>query len=339
MAFDLRLANLPQLVAASAAGALTVQTVADAGAEKVDLNMCAGVARACDSPGARRSPYTAERAVRRAILAGINRQAIIDRVAAGRSTIPPDSWLSLGLPELRDADVPTTAYDPAAAAKILDQAGYALSPNCDGGKTRAFADGSCMEINFGTTLDDATRLTVQSLIATDLAAIGIRVVQPFTPNVNAGAFFDNFADGGPLYNHAFDAAMYAESLVSPGEPDRYYSVYHGDCRGSCPASSQIPSTANSGTGQNVTAENDGDLDRSLDAGRRSVDSATRLRAYRAVQRTLARDLPEVPLYQHLTVNAHSAAIQGILDNEVLWDFNVADWFCTSGRCQAPAPPA
>jgi len=339
MAFDLRLANLQQLVAAAGSGALTVQTVADAGAEKVDLNLCAGIGRACDSPSAKKSPYTADRAVRRAILAGLNRQAIIDRVAPGRTTVPADSWMALGLPELRAAEVPTTAFDPAAAAKILDEAGYAPSPNCDGGKTRAFADGSCIAISLGTTLDDATRLTVQSMIATDLAAIGIRVAQPFSPNLSSGAFFDNFAGGGPLYTHAYDAALYAGSVVSPGEPDRYYSLYHGDCHGSCPVNSQIPSTANNGTGQNVTGENDADLDRALDAGRRSVDTGARVRAYRAAQRVLARDLPEIPLYQHLTVNAHSAAIQGLRDNELVWDFNTADWFCTAGKCQAPAAAA
>ncbi|MFN2569571.1 MAG: peptide ABC transporter substrate-binding protein [Candidatus Dormibacteria bacterium] len=339
MAFDLRLANLRGLIETASGGGLAVQTVADAGAEKLDLNVCANAARLCDVPAARRSPYTADRAVRRAILAGVDRQAIIDRVAAGRSTIPPDSWMALGIPELRDAAVPTTVHDPAAAARILDEAGYALSPSCDGGRTRAFSDGSCISVNLGTTTDDPSRLIAESLVAGDLAAIGIRVVQPFTPNVPSATFFDTVANGGPLYSHAYDVGMYTSKLVSPGEPDRYYSLYHGDCHGACPASSQIPAAANGGAGENATGENSAEVDRALDSGRRSVDAGTRTRAYRSAERALARDLPEIPLYQHVTVNAHSTAIQGVRDNEVVWDFNTADWSCAGGSCRPQPVPA
>lgn len=331
MAFDLRLSHLADLTATAAPTGLVLRTVPAPGAERLDLNLCAAAGALCD-PDARRAPYPADPAVRRALLAGINRQAIVDRVAPGRTAVPPDSWISLGMPELADPGVTATAYDPAAAARILDAAGYPLHPYCENGRYRAYRDGTCISVALGTTAEDPVRATIEGMVAADLTALGIRVIQPYTPQVPSADFFGSFADGGPLYRHGFDLALHTSTAISPGEPDRYYALYHADCRGSCPDRNQIPAAADQGRGENATAEDDPDLDRALDAGRGTVDLAARTRAYREAARLLARDLPQIPLFQQLTVNVHATTVQGVHDNELVWDFDAADWYCTAGRC-------
>jgi len=47
---------------------------------------------------------------------------------------------------------------------------------------------------------------------------------------------------------------------------------------------------------------------------------------------LAKDLPEIPLYQQITVDTYSKTVQDVLPNDLVWDFNAYDWFCTGGNC-------
>ena len=159
-------------------------------------------------------------------------------VAPGITTVPPDSWMSLGATYLSGAGVPTTGFDPATANSMLDAAGDTRATKCgtapDGQDFRAAKDGTCIVVNVGTTSDDPVRLTVESMISADLAKIGINVPSAFEPNLVAAKFFAAFADGGALATHAFDMALYTVGLGLPGEPDTYSSTWHGDCGGGCP---------------------------------------------------------------------------------------------------------
>src|SRR4029077_13862286 len=124
--------NLQGLVTASTSAnpKLKVQTIPDSGAEKIDLNLCANDGTICDTPAARKSPYTADLTIRKAMLEGINRQAIIDNQAAGKTSIPRDSLLYLVANYIDDPSLPTTAYDKAGANKLLDDAGYMRDASC-----------------------------------------------------------------------------------------------------------------------------------------------------------------------------------------------------------------
>ena len=102
---------------------------------------------------------------------------------------------------------------------MLDAAGDARSTKCgaapDGQDYRAAKDGTCLVINIGTTSDDPLRVSVESMIRTDLANIGINVPAAFQPNVPAAQFFSSFSDGGPLATHAFDMALFTMSARHP----------------------------------------------------------------------------------------------------------------------------
>jgi peptide/nickel transport system substrate-binding protein len=329
---DYRLKFLKDLINESANGKLKVETIPESGAEKIDLNMCDNAKGLCGAT-AKKSPYLADKTIRHAILAGINRQQIVDTLANGKTVVPDDSWIYLGSEFIKTPDDPHTKFDPAAANSMLDQAGYKLSPSCDGGKTRAFKDGTCIDLDIATTAGNIAREDAEPLIAADLQNIGIHVNTPYK-NVTPGKLFGSFADGGVLYTHTFDMAMYTNTLSSPAEPDSWYAGYHADCGGTCPDLNQIPSAANKGQGQNDTGEDNPQVDTLFDQAKDAIDLSTRAKLYKQIEVILAQDLPEIPLYQQVTVNSYTSKLNGLKRNDLVWTFNSYDWWCTGGNCQA-----
>src|SRR5205807_2203174 len=134
--------------------------------------------------------------------------------------------------------------------------------------------------------------------------------------VKAGKLFGSFADGGVLYTHQFQMAMYTNTLSAPAEPDSWYAGYHADCSGSCQPDNQIPSAANKGNGQNDTGENNPDVDKAMDAARGTVDLAARGKDYAKAWSLLAQDLAEIPLYQQVTVNSYTSKLRGLKRNDL-----------------------
>jgi peptide/nickel transport system substrate-binding protein len=323
---DYRLAALPDLEDDARQGRLVLDVVPEPGAEKIAVNLCAAARGLC-GPQARTNPAIADVRVREAMLRAIDRPQIVRTIARGRSVVPQDSWISLGEEFIHDPAVPTTAYDPAAARSLLDAAGYRLSPACHAGRGRADAAGHCLDLELVTTSDNATRQQTQVAVQADLEQVGI-----FTTlgAVKAGRLFGGFQDGGVLTTHGFDLAMDTDTGA---EPDGWYFTYHSDCRGACPEENQIPSAANHGQGQNVTGLDDPVVDRAFDEGRSTVDLSRRALAYRQAQEALARDLPDIPLYQSVAVNSHTPRLHGMARNDRVWTFSAGDWYCTAGRCQ------
>lgn len=329
------LASLDAAVRAHTAP-FTVDPLTGAGAEVLVFNDCLSNGGLCANPAALENEDTASATIRKAILLGIDRQAIIKAVAPGLTTVPPDSWMNLGASYLNSASVPITGFDPTSANSTLDAAGDARSTKCgaapDGQDYRAAKDGTCLVVNIGTTSDDPLRVSVESMIRADLANIGINVPAAFQPNVPASTFFDSFAGGGPLATHSFDMALFTMSLGIPGEPDTYSSSWHGDCGGGCLSEDAIPSTSNRGAGMNFSGLNDAQIDSDLDRARDAADLSVRAQDYALADERLAALLPAVPLYQQVIVNTYSSSLSGVVQNDLVPDFNTASWYCTGGNC-------
>jgi ABC-type transport system substrate-binding protein len=335
---DLGLSALPGLIPAARAGTipLRVKPVTGSGAEVLMFNLCASSRGLCDNPAEHENADTADATIRRAILLGIDRQAIVAAVAPGMTTVPRDSWMSLGAGYLAGSYVPSTSYDLAQANAVLDAGGDARIAKCgtapDGQSYRALKDGTCIVVNLGTTSDDPARVAIESMVKSDLARIGINVPTPFAPNVPAAGFFGAFAAGGPLATHAFDMALYTVGLGIPGEPDTYSSTWHGDCGGACPSADEIPSSADLGVGTNFSGLSDAQLDSAFDLGRSTADLAQRAHDYGLADQRLAALLPAVPLFQELMVNTYSTSVYGVTQNDLVPDFNTAAWYCAAGGC-------
>jgi peptide/nickel transport system substrate-binding protein len=290
---------------------VTTAILPDSGAEHLDLNL--------------HNAFLQDKAVRQAILMGIDRQKIVDTLVEGKTSVPPDSWLCLGTGAwCQDPNGKHTAYDPKAAMTLLDSAGYKVDKTkCGAGfrssPSAAPTNGKCLEVKLITTAGNALREQQEVVIASDLKLVGIKITQPFN-NPRAGSLFGGYADGGLLYTHKFDVAQYTNTYSSPSEPDAYYSGY---------VSSQVPTDANGGAGQNSTYCNDPRIDKAFDAGRASVALKDRKQAYYDAQKALADDLCDVPLYQQLTVNAYNKKLVGYKGNEFFWLNNTEDWYLAS----------
>lgn len=331
MGLDYRLAFFNQLNTLAAGGKVAYETIPESGAEKIDVNTCLTAHGLCGTDAKVPACCTSDPKFRHAMLEAINRQSIVDNIAAGKTVIPQDSMLYLGAEYAKSPDVKTTAYSTTQAQSDLDAAGYKISPSCHGGQGRADSNGKCVDLDFVTTSGNKARQQAQVAIQQDLQKVGI-----FTniSQVKAGKLFGTFSDGGVLYTHAFDLAMYTNTLSSPGEIDSFYPAYHADCGGTCAASNQIPSKANSGQGQDDTGEYNPTVDKDFDAGRSDLDLKARADAYKDAQTQLAKDLPELPLYQQVTVNSYTTKLQGLQRNDIVWLFNSYDWNCKGGSCQA-----
>ncbi|HEY2705617.1 MAG TPA: peptide ABC transporter substrate-binding protein [Candidatus Dormibacteraeota bacterium] len=328
---DYRLALLKDLNDTAKNGKLRVQTIPESGAEKIDFNLCDNAKGLCGDQ-ATKSPFTADIKVRQAMIKAINRDLIVKSIAAGETVVPQDSWIYLGAEFIRTtpSEDPTTGYDPAGAIKILEDAGYKLNPSCHGGLGRADSSGRCMDLSFVTTSGNTARQNAQIAVQADLQKVGIYTN---LSDVKSGKLFGNFADGGLLYTHQFQLAMYTNTMSSPAEPDSWYPGYHADCGGSCPEFNQVPSTANNGVGQNDTGENNPTVDKLFDQARATVDLSQRAKAYKQIEAQLAKDLPEIPLYQQVVVNSETTRLHGVQPNDVVWTFNMYDWYCDAGNCQ------
>jgi peptide/nickel transport system substrate-binding protein len=201
--------------------------------------------------------------VRRAMALALDRTAIVESKFAGRavlatSLLPPTHWCYTATPQM--------PHDPAAAMKLLDEAGY---PDPDGpGKRPRFT------LVYKTSADQF-RVAIARVIASQLGKVGINVdVRPFE-------FATFFAD---IKKGTYQMATMQTSDIT--EPDLFYTYFH---------SSRVPSTADPNANNRWRYRNALVDDRTA-KGRRVSDRAERIALYADVQRQLADDLPIIPLW-------------------------------------------
>lgn len=138
--------------------------------------------------------------VRKAITLGINRQAFVDSLLAGKTTVPATQWPNS---EWENKNLKPDAYDPDAAAALLEEAGYTLGDDgirhgdCNGVDTK-------LSFRFDTT-DKQIRVDIALAVQSDLAKIGVEFKPNHTP---AGTFFAGYTDGGIMPTGNYDMAGY-----------------------------------------------------------------------------------------------------------------------------------
>ena len=300
MGLDMRPSLLPPLTRLSD---VTTVTILDSAAEHLDLNL--------------HNTFLQDVTLRKAILMAIDRQRMVDTLLLGKTVVPPDAWMCIQTGSwCLDPNAKQTRYDPKAANKLLDQAGYQkqTSGPCKGYRTDP--QGRCVQLHLATTTLPL-REEQEILIEADLAAIGVQIIRPFA-NVPASRMFGSCTSGGVIYSHNFDIAMYTNNYSYPAEPDSLaYTAYH---------SSQIPTDANGCVGQNTTFVSDPQLDQALDQARLSVKLSDRKDKYIVAQRRLADIVPEIPLYQAVDVEAFNKRLAGYKGNEFWWMNQTADWY-------------
>jgi peptide/nickel transport system substrate-binding protein len=241
--------------------------------------------------------------VRKAITLGIDRQAFVDSLLAGKTIVPATQWPNSSW---TNASLTPDAYNPTEAAALLDQAGYTLGADgirhgmCNGVDTK-------LSFNFETTTKQI-RVDIALAVQSDLAKIGIEFKPIHTP---AGTFFASYSDGGNMPLGKYDMAGYTTGFypdVMTGVMDSY-------------ACSTIPNAANP-SGTNNYHLCDPALDDLMAAVNASADPAVRKVAIDAVQKYIFFDN-----YYVIMMYAR-ANVYGIVDRFVPGPFGFAsnmDW--------------
>jgi peptide/nickel transport system substrate-binding protein len=192
--------------------------------------------------------------VRLAIAHAIDRDAIINHVFGGAARkasalLPPDHWA--GNPTL-----PQYAYDPDQSRRLLAALGYSVEHP--------------LTISYKTS-SDPFRLRIATVIQSQLAAVGIKMV---LHSYDWGTFYADIKAG--------NFQMYSLSWVGIHTPDIFRYVFYSQ--------STPPQGANRGRFA------DAQVDALIEQAQQASDLARQAQLYRQLQRRLFDTLPYVPLW-------------------------------------------
>ena len=219
------------------------------------------------------TPLFRDRSVRAALGSAVDRLGLVAQALRGQGEpafgpIPVQSWAYKPPTEIG-------AYDPGAAARLLEGAGWRLDP--DGRRER---DGQPLAFTLATaTTPD--RLAVAELLAAQLAVVGFTVALEALP---ADELIEERLD-----TRRFEAALVGQWAVGV-DPD-VYSQWH---------SSQAPPHGN-----NYGGFTDPDVDRWLEVGRQVLSAQERRNAYVHFQGRWSEEQPSIVLYHPM----HSFAVR------------------------------
>jgi len=213
--------------------------------------------------------------VRQAIAYALDRKPMIEylwrgEAEAARSVLPTQSWAYNG-------DVPAYDHDPAAANRLLDEAGYPA------------VNGIRFHIMMKTSTDANTRLMV-AVMQQQLREVGIVL------DIRSFEFATFFSD---VTHGAFQ--MYGLRWIGGNEdPDIFEYAFD---------SAKFPPN-----GANRSFYSNAKIDSLIDRARREIDPEVRKPLYAEVQRILAEDMPYVNLWYLDNVMVHTQRVRNIRMN-------------------------
>ncbi len=217
------------------------------------------------------NPVLSDVRVRKALLHGIDRQAISDKLFAGKQPVahtqtnPLDSVYYDGAPKY--------TYDPSTAASLLDKAGWPLA--ADG--VRRHADGTQLQFDLMTTAGNKSRELVQQVLQSQWKELGVEVT---IRNEPARVFF-----GETVSKRKFNGLAMFAWLSSPQSIPR--SSLHSE---------MIPTEENAWAGQNYTGYASAKMDKIIDDLELVCEPEANRKLWEEMQTLYAEDLPALPLY-------------------------------------------
>ena len=217
------------------------------------------------------NPALADRRVRQALLLGIDRESISERLFGGRQPVAHTNVNPLD--RMHHGEVRKYPYDPAAAAALLDEAGWTRRS----GGGRRDPSGAPLRIELMTTAGNRTRELVEQVVQSQWRALGVGVrIRNEPPRV----FF-----GDTVARRKFTGFAMFAWVSSPEAPPR--GVLHSD---------EIPRPENGWSGNNVAGYTNPEADRLTAAIEVALDSERRRALWAELQSLYAEDLPALPLY-------------------------------------------
>jgi len=240
--------------------------------------------------------------VRTAIAMSINKQDMLDVLFPGQGVTPACSVSAPGQPWY-DSSITCAAYDPAGAMTMLDNAGWPVNPDTGLREKDVNGDGTPeqLRLKLCTTAGNPTRLTELGKVNQYLSAVGIP--SDIATADAASVVFAGWTDTTPdtqcsIYRGTYDIADYAYVLT--GDPYSYYPTY---------SSKQIPDLPPH-NGANTTRLNNPEMDAALDALGFDVDPAKVNADASTVQKIVATQNNEIPLYYRAETTGVSTHVGG-----------------------------
>lgn len=211
--------------------------------------------------------------VRKALLTGLNRQALIDRTLNGQAILAsgpilPGSWAYF-------SGVGVAEFNRQAAIEMLRKAGYA-----------AGAGGERLSFELAHP-DDERHTAVAQAIQQDWQELGVQVtLKP----VSYETLLDEY-----LIPRTYQAVLVDINLANSPDPDPYPFWHQTQITG----------------GQNYAMWDDRQASEYLEQARVTVDLTERKRLYNNFQVRFAEELPALPLYYPVYTYGVNETIQGV----------------------------
>ncbi len=217
------------------------------------------------------NPILADKRVRHALLHAVDRQSLTQQLFGGKqpvanSNVNPLDWVHA-------KDIPTYAYNPKRAAKLLNDAGWNIRRR----GIRHNKQGQPLRLELMTTAGNRSRELVEQVLQSQWKGAGIDVR---IRNEPARVFF-----GRTVTERKFTGlAMYAW-ISAPESVPR--TTLH---------SSHIPTSDNNYAGQNYTGFKNAEMDEILETIETELDREKRRKLWHRLQTIYAKELPVLPLY-------------------------------------------
>jgi ABC-type transport system substrate-binding protein len=245
-----------------------------------------------------RSPW-----MRKALMMGIDRQAIIKTVygSLAGNTTPLDNILFYSTDAEYKPDFAQWNFNPAKALALLKQ-------HCQGGPAAVSqsntatwtCSGYPAKFRYTWTASNATRTTQEAIIKQELKSIGVDIVDSALPaNVVFGP------TGIPSSN--YDLANFA--WVTSPDPSGFVPTW------GCGGESNYLLYCNRAATKLLEASNS------------ELDPAKRMKMFQAADALMAKDVPTIPLYQRPNPLIYKSDLLGMKNNASLTGFswNMEEW--------------
>jgi peptide/nickel transport system substrate-binding protein len=235
------------------------------------------------------NPILADIRVRRALLMGIDRQSMVDKLMGGRVAVA-NSFVSPQQP-MYSADAPAYPYDPARARALLAEAGW--TPGPDGICRNAV--GQRLTLEFATSTGVRVRELLQQVMQSEWRRVGVEAI---IHNEPPRTLF-----GETLKHRVFKGlAMFAWVSAIESSPRQTLS------------SGQIPTAANNWGGGNYPGFHDARMDADINALETELDPDKRRPLWAEMQRIYAEQLPVLPLFYGADAHVWPHWLKGVDPN-------------------------
>lgn len=247
--------------------------------------------------------FLQEPEIRKALLMGVNRQWIVDRILDGQAVVAdgpilPETWAYY-------TGLKREAYDPEAAKTLLKAQGFVLA---EGETVRKKDDVALRFVLLHP--DDDQHARIAEYIQASWLAIGVDVELEAVPY--------DLLISERLEQRDFEAALVDFNLSNSPDPDPYPFWDQAQAAG----------------GQNYTQWDNRIASEYLEQARVAVNLDERAKLYRNFQMIFVQELPALPLYYPMYTYAVDREVLGVRVGP-LFDTadrfaNVTEWFLESG---------